>query len=598
MHGVVRRVVASSSLLSQLGGLNKRRREVLELVDEELGAGGDELDEAGGDELDEAGGDELDEESGDELDGDGDEDLGDDGEFVPASPEAEAEAAAHAEVEAAQDRAHTQGQAEEHDAHKRECDDDAPGAGRAPARAPWQATLAYVDAVSESDDESMPRAPRDVAAPQPLESLGQGRRLGPVPAPAALVAPMTVSSYSVSVAVGAGGVLAPAGMPLPLSRAQSVAAGEKRARPYSWSELETAKLKLAVSKHGRDWAAVAKEVGSKDKAQCRSKVTLLVKGGRISTVRKMTHKGVFCFSSSKEDAALDETAQLDQHEAQLLADEARGVALERVAGTKRRCSNWLPDEETRLNEALERDARANPKRRDWAAIAGHVATKTILQCETKVSTEVKAGRMAKPDKPAHGHDALMEHQLVPVLSLPPQPLLSPQPLLPAALFPPPPVHDSASAGKLLGLPDGTAAMGSADAGARARARARAVFVLAGSHGAPASNCKPRIKERRARWTEDEIARLEQAILRHGTKWADVTRELGGNRQARQCKKKVAFEVARGRMQKPTSCRSYSSPQRSSPQAGGENSNSGITDGDGDDDGEGGDDDDNDDGGAS
>jgi hypothetical protein len=39
-----------------------------------------------------------------------------------------------------------------------------------------------------------------------------------------------------------------------------------------------------------------------------------------------------------------------------------------------------------------------------------------LQCETKVSTEVKAGRMAKPDKPAHGHDALMEHQLVPVLS--------------------------------------------------------------------------------------------------------------------------------------------------------------------------------------
>ncbi len=281
-------MVASSSSLSQLGGLDKRRCDAVELGDEEeLGAGGDELDEAGGDELDEAGGDELDEaggdepdeESGDELDGAGDEGLeSDDREFVPASPEAEAEAAAHAEVLAAaaqaQDRAHAQRHAEEQDAHvhKTESDDDAPGAGprsgRAPARAPPQATEAYVGAVSESDDESMPRAPRDVAAPQPLESLGKGRELGPVPAPAALVAPMTVSSYSVSVALDAGGVLAPAGMSLPLSTApsppaQPVAAGKERARPYSF---ETAKLKLAVTKHGgatgprwpRRWAARAR----------------------------------------------------------------------------------------------------------------------------------------------------------------------------------------------------------------------------------------------------------------------------------------------------------------------------------------------------
>jgi hypothetical protein len=592
-----RRVVASSSSLSQLGGLDKRRCEVLELGDEELGAGGDELDEAGGDELDE--------ESGDEVDGADDEDMeSDDREFVPASPEAEAEAAAHAGVQAAQaqaqDRAHAQGQAEEHDAHahKTESDDGAPRAGpragRAPARAAPQATQAYVGAVSESDDESMPRAPRDVAAPRPLESLGKGRELGPVPAPAALVAPMTVSSYSVSVAGDAGGVLTPAGMSLPLSTApsppaKSVAAGKERARPYSWSELETAKLKLAVNKHGRDWAALAKAVGSKSAVQCRSKVALLVKGGRMSTVRKMTHNGRFGLSSSKEDAALDATAQLDQHEAQLLEDEARGVSLERATGIKRRRSNWLPDEEARLNEALERDTRVNLKR-DWAAIAGHVATKTILQCETKVRAEVSAGRMAKHSQQARGHDALAEHPHVPMLSLPPQLLLAPQPLLPAALFPPA-IHDSAA--KLLGLPVGTAATGSAGAGSGA--------VLAGSHGAPASDGKPRIKERRARWTEDEIAKLEQAVLRHGTKWADVTRELGGTKTARNCKKKVAFEVAMGRMQKPTACRSYSSPPRCSPQPGGEHASSagggsGIGDCGGDDDGNGGGggDDDNDD----
>jgi hypothetical protein len=198
-----------------------------------------------------------------------------------------------------------------------------------------------------------------------------------VPAPAALVAPMTVSSYSVSVALDAGGVLAPAGMFLPLSTApsppaQPVAAGKERARPYSWSELETAKLKLAVTKHGRDWAALAKAVGSKSAVQCRNKVALLVKGGRMSTVRKVTHKGRFGFSSSKEGAALDATAQLGQREAQLLEDEARGVALERSAGTKRRRSNWLPDEEARLNDALWCNTRVNLKRDYWARIAGPV----------------------------------------------------------------------------------------------------------------------------------------------------------------------------------------------------------------------------------
>jgi hypothetical protein len=90
--------------------------------------------------------------------------------------------------------------------------------------------------------------------------------------------------------------------------------------------------------------------------------------------------------------------------------------------------------------------------------------------------------MAKPtgSQPARSHDALVENPLVPMFSLPPQPVLVPQPLLPAA---------SACCGAGVG------------AGADA--------ALAGSHDAPASDGKPRVKERRARWTEDEIAKLEQ-----------------------------------------------------------------------------------------
>ena len=39
----------------------------------------------------------------------------------------------------------------------------------------------------------------------------------------------------------------------------------------SWSKAELIQLKAAVDRHGRDWAAVSRDVGSKTSRQCKVK---------------------------------------------------------------------------------------------------------------------------------------------------------------------------------------------------------------------------------------------------------------------------------------------------------------------------------------
>jgi hypothetical protein len=46
----------------------------------------------------------------------------------------------------------------------------------------------------------------------------------------------------------------------------------------SWRQAE---LKAAVDRHGRDWAAVSRDVGSKTKQQCLNKVKFKVAAGRM-----------------------------------------------------------------------------------------------------------------------------------------------------------------------------------------------------------------------------------------------------------------------------------------------------------------------------
>ena len=75
-----------------------------------------------------------------------------------------------------------------------------------------------------------------------------------------------------------------------LKVAKEVAAGRmqepggkrKRERAQeSWSQAELVQLKAAVDRHGRDWAAVSRDVGSKTRQQCINKVKWDVIAGRM-----------------------------------------------------------------------------------------------------------------------------------------------------------------------------------------------------------------------------------------------------------------------------------------------------------------------------
>jgi hypothetical protein len=49
----------------------------------------------------------------------------------------------------------------------------------------------------------------------------------------------------------------------------------------SWSQAELVQLKAAVYRHGRDWAAVSRDVGRRTSQQCLNKVKNEVAAGRM-----------------------------------------------------------------------------------------------------------------------------------------------------------------------------------------------------------------------------------------------------------------------------------------------------------------------------
>ncbi len=108
----------------------------------------------------------------------------------------------------------------------------------------------------------------------------------------------------------------------------------------SWSEVELGALEQAVTLHGRDWAAVARSVGSKTNEQCRRKVSVEVAAGRMQE-----------------------------------------------PGGKRVQDSWSEVELGALEQAVAQHGR------DWVAVARSVGSKTVQQCQNKVSVEVAAGRM-------------------------------------------------------------------------------------------------------------------------------------------------------------------------------------------------------------
>jgi hypothetical protein len=89
-------------------------------------------------------------------------------------------------------------------------------------------------------------------------------------------------------------------------------------------------LRVAVRRHGRDWVAVARGVGSKTNKQCRQKVAAEVAAGRM-----------------------------------------------REPGGKRFRNPWSKAELVKLRVAVGRHGR------DWVAVSRDVRSKTSSQCRTR-----------------------------------------------------------------------------------------------------------------------------------------------------------------------------------------------------------------------
>ena len=113
----------------------------------------------------------------------------------------------------------------------------------------------------------------------------------------------------------------------------------------AWHNDEVDILYDAVGKYGRDWKSVASMVGTRTNQQCKTKVDVEVKAGRM-----------------KEPE-----------------------------GKKEEGDAWLDEEVDLLHKAVEKYGR------DWVSVAGMVGARTNEQCRHKVNLEVKAGRMKQPE---------------------------------------------------------------------------------------------------------------------------------------------------------------------------------------------------------
>ena len=170
----------------------------------------------------------------------------------------------------------------------------------------------------------------------------------------------------------------------------------------TWSAGELRLLRVAVRRHGRDWVAVARGVGSKTNDQCRGKVTTEVAAGR------MQEPGGKRFRNPWSKAELVKLRMaVGQHGRDWVAvsrdvrcktsDQCRNKVRSEVAagrmqepGGKQVQDSWRKVELLRLSKAVSRHGR------DWVAVSRDVGSKTKQQCHDKVAREVAAGRMQEP----------------------------------------------------------------------------------------------------------------------------------------------------------------------------------------------------------
>jgi hypothetical protein len=169
-----------------------------------------------------------------------------------------------------------------------------------------------------------------------------------------------------------------------------------------WTPSDLITLRDAVKRHGRNWVEVARLVG-KSNVQCKSKVQTEVVCGRMA--EPLLGSGGAPVGWGKEEVVRLSTAvSVHGHEWVAVARDVRtkdaeSCALkaewEVAAGRmldphKRGPPQWNDEEIFKLKQAVLRLGR------DWIAVAHYVGTKTSKQCFHKVREEVQRGRLADP----------------------------------------------------------------------------------------------------------------------------------------------------------------------------------------------------------
>jgi hypothetical protein len=283
-----------------------------------------------------------------------------------------------------------------------------------------------------------------------------------------------------------------------------------------WSNAELLKLMQAVERHGRDWVAISRDVGSKTAQQCKGKVSTEVGAGRMVLPESKRHHGPRLL---KTELLNDNQAELPVprdwlpvprdvgSKAKLQSKDnvsAAGRILEPL-GELERESSWSKTELLNLKRAVDRHGR------DWAAVARVVGSgKTKEQCKCRVSGEVDAGRMQEPGGKQ--------------------------------------VRESWSEAELIKLIQAVSRHGrdwiavQRDVGSKTKMQCiHKVFteVNAGRMQEPVG------KRARDPWTKVELVKLKQAVGRHGRDWAAVERDVG-TKTSMQCQHKLSDEVRAGR----------------------------------------------------
>jgi hypothetical protein len=173
-----------------------------------------------------------------------------------------------------------------------------------------------------------------------------------------------------------------------------------QARARSWSLAELIQLNVAVDRHGRDWVSVSRDVGSKTNRQCRIKVKSEVAAGRMEEPG-----GKREFESWSQAELVQLKAAVDRHgrdwaavsrdvgsktRLQCIDKICFEVAAGRMQEPADKQESWSQAELVQLKAAIDRHGR------DWAAVSRYVGSKTKQQCCNKVNTEVREGRMQEP----------------------------------------------------------------------------------------------------------------------------------------------------------------------------------------------------------